>query len=263
MQHIRARRPDQLDAGPLGVSNYRQQLGRSVELGVPTKYGLAMTLVQAGATQRTGDKGAGAEGLAGRAAGDSLATLLQVTCTYAGANDANNTRPLAIRGRIDWGTDGHQAQAYFDWFNGTVLQVSASFVKVTAEVVPNYGSGDAAPTYSDTAIVTVGATVGYAAANRPAPTLTQQLRLSATPPAAPTAVVAIPRFARRLWWLGPALTSAEWAMGPGALQLLGQVDPLGVTTRQPYERPGFATHLQLTGNVGAATLNHLVWELAL
>lgn len=264
--HAISKRPDWFEAGPLGTSNFRQQLGRSVVLGGPSKYGLRSVLVFAGATQRTKQhKSEGLIGLAGRAAGDSAASLVQVSCTYRGLNDQNAARPLQIRGEIAWGTDGHQCQAYFDWMNGTVIQVSASFVRVTAEVVPNLGSGDTVPTFDTLALTEVGATIGYSGANRPPPTFTQQFRLAATGGGVTPEqlVVTIPRFARKLWWLGPDLSDVRWAIGPGAGQTIAQVDPDGLQQRTPYERPGPATHLQITGNTGGATYNALVWELAL
>lgn len=253
--------------GPLGLDNYRQQLGRSFELGAPVE-ALKRTLVQAGATQRR-DRDrqlydVGLNGLERRAPGDSAAALLQVTCSYRGTNEANAESPLVVRGQIDWGVDGHQCSAYFDWLNGTVIQVAASFVRVIAQVVPYFGGNDEEPSFSETAICTVGATVGYDATVRPPPTFTQQVRMLQTdPPALPAAVLQIPRFARRLWWQGPVPSSAQWAIGPTAAQSLGEVDPLGITQRQPYERPGGASHLLLTGSAGAATLNALVWELVL
>lgn len=248
--------------GPLGLDNYRQQLGRSAEVGTPTPAGLKAVLIYTGATQK--HNALLPNGMALRAHGDAAASLLQVSCTYRSGNAAATARPLQIRGQIDWGTDGHQCTAYFDWLNGTVLQVSASSVRVVAEVVPNMGSADLVPTFDAAAIATVGATIGYGGANRPPPTFTQQLRLPATTlPTLPTSVVAIPLYARRLWWRGPVLSSVQWAIGPGAGQTLGEVDPAGLTTRQAYERPGPATHLQITGNGGPTTLNGLVWELAL
>jgi hypothetical protein len=250
-----------LTRGPLGTKNFRQQLGRSVELGDPSKYGNRMTLVYTGATQVQG-KAAG--GLSARAAGDAMASVVQVTCTYRGANAANVDRPLTVRGRVDWGTDGHQSSSYFDWLNGTCIQVAGSFCQVVAEVVDVYAGADEAPTHSTTALVTVGATIALGASNRPAPTYTQQLRmLQDAAPALPTATLQIPRFARRLWWLGPQPTSVQWAAGPNVALVLGEVDPLGINTRQPYERPGPATHLYVVGLAGGATLNTLMWELVL
>jgi hypothetical protein len=260
--HAISRKRDWFEAGPLGTSNFRQQLGRSVDLGTPSKYGLKQILVFAGATQRTHDRGAGRHGLAGRAAGDSAASVLQVSCTYRGLNEAAAARPLQVRGEIAWGTDGHQCSAYFDWLNGTVLQVSASFCRITAEVVPNLSISDEVPTFDPEALVEVGATIGYSGANRPPPTFTQQLRLEPDGETLQTGVVAIPRFARSLRWLGPVLTEVQWAIGPGAGQAIAQVDPDGLQTRWKYERPGPATHLQVIGN-NTATLNALVWELAL
>lgn len=246
--------------GPIGTDNYRKQLGRSFNLGLPVEK-LKETLVYTGATQRTR---AGANGMAGRAPGDAVASLYQITCSYRGNNDANDDRPLVVRGQIDWGVDGHQCTAFFDWLNGAIVQVAASFVRVSAQVVPQYGGDDEAPSFSEDAICVVGATIGYGAAIVAPATYTQQIRLEQTaPPALPTVALDIPRFARRLWWLGPVPSSAQWANGPSSAQALGEVDPLGLNTRQAYERPGGASQLLIAGNAGLPTLNSLVWELSL
>lgn len=243
--------------GPLGLDNYRKQLGRSFELGDPLERTKCI-LLYCGATQN----------LAGddtrRAAGDAAASLISVSCTYRSHNEANADRPLTVRGTIEWGTDGHQCVAQYDWLNGTVIQVSASFIKVVAQIVDTQALGDEAPTHDPDAICTVGATIGYWGAARLAPTLTQQVALAgeAAPAPLPTAVLAIPRFARRLWWLGPVPTSALWALGPNPGQEIANIDPAGLTVRQPYERPGPATHVHLTG-VAAVTLNTLTWELVI
>jgi len=246
------------DDGPLGNRNYRKQLGRSDELGDPVQKDRAM-LVMAGATQHTDDPSL--DGLARRAEGDAAASLIQVTCTYAIRAAGAGTRPLSVRGKISWGTDGHAAEASFDWLNGTVIQVAASYVSVVAELVDTRAVGDEEASHDPLAVVTVGALVGYWSGNRLPPTLTQQLFLPAEVPAA-EASIEIPRFARRLWWTGPVPSSAVWALGPGAGQTIAQVDPAGITQTQGYERPGIATHLQIVGNAGA-TLNNLVWELVL
>lgn len=251
---MRQARQDWFERGPLGLDNYRKQLGRSDILCTARQKNKAI-LLQAGATQNLrGDD-------TQRAVGDAAASAMQISCTYRPDNDAALARPLQVRGLIQWGTDGHQAESYFDWLNGTVIQVSGSFVRVIAEIVDNLGAGESEPTHDPDAQVTVGATLGYWNAARLAPTLTQQLRLVGADPG-PAAVVVIPRFARRLWWTGPVLTDVQWAIGPGAGMTLGAVDPAGMLTRQGYERPGNATHLQITGNV-TTTLNTLTWELVL
>lgn len=247
------------DQGPLGLNNYRRQLGRSFELGGPSGK-LKETLVFTGATQRTDPRVA----MAARAPGDAAASLVQITCTYRGENTDNAARPLTVRGQVDWGTDGHQSTAYFDWLNGAVVQVSGSFVRVTAEIVGVLSVEDTTPTFDPDAVVTVGATIGYGGATRPPPTLTQQVRLVQDGVDPPQAVLTIPRFARRLWWLGPAPASVAWAAGPTAALELAQIDPLTVSTRQAYERPGVATHVRITGNGGPTPqLNTLTWELVL
>jgi hypothetical protein len=99
--------------GPLGLDNYRQQLGRSAALGTATPAGLKAVLIYTGATQKHNKLLPNGMGL--RAHGDAAASLLQISCTYRSGNAAATARPLQIRGQIDGGTDGHQCTAYFDW----------------------------------------------------------------------------------------------------------------------------------------------------
>ena len=243
--------------GPLGLSNFRRQLGRSFVLCTDQQRDQE-TLLFLGATQ---NREAGL-GLDKRADGDAAASLVQISCTYESENDANVTRPLQVRGTIAWGTDGHQCVADFDWVNGTIVQVSASFVKVSARIVDNLNATDVAPTHDPAAAVKVGATVGYWASSRLAPTFTQQVRLVGSDEVpAPEIAIVIPRFARRLWLYGPALGDVQWAIGPNPGQEIAIVDA-PVTSRQGYERPGCATHLVLTG-LPIVTLSTLVWELVL
>lgn len=242
--------------GPLGLRNFRRQLGRSFVLCTNAQRDHE-TLLFLGATQ---NREVG-RGLDKRADGDAAASLVQISCTYESENDANTARPLQVRGQVAWGTDGHQCVADFDWVNGTIVQVSASFIKVTARIVDNFDADDTVPTHDPAAAVRVGATIGYWASSRLAPTYTQQVRLVGASPVAPEVAVAIPRFARRLWMYGPNLSAVRWAIGPSAGQEIATVDA-PVTSRQGYERPGCATHLVLTG-LPINTLNTLVWELVL
>jgi hypothetical protein len=243
--------------GPLGLRNFRRQLGRAFVLCTAAQKSQE-TLLFLGATQNRD-----VNRLDPRADGDAAASLVQISCTYEGVNEQNAARPLQIRGTIAWGTDGHQCVAEFDWLNGTIVQVSGSFIKVSARIVDNFDADDVLPTHDPLAAVRVGATIGYWAASRLAPTFTQQIRLDGTPPLlAPVVAVAIPRFARRVWILGPTLSDVDWAIGPAAGQEIAQVDAAGVNSRQAYERPGCATHLVLTGNP-TVTLTTLTWELVL
>ena len=250
--------------GPLGLRNYRRQLGRSATLCTAQQRDVE-TLLFLGATQNRNVKG-----LDPRAEGDAAASLLQISCTYEGLNEANATRPLQVRGTIAWGTDGHQCVADFDWLNGTIVQVAASFVKVSARIVDNLAAAEVVPTHDPLAAVRVGATVGYWGAAKLAATFTTQVRLDST--AAPaSAAIAIPRFARRLWInMQPPqtnlLSAANWAIGPAAAQEVAQLDnfgPAAIQSRAPYERPGYATHLSLTGTLAQNVLVTLVWELDL
>lgn len=251
--------------GPLGTQNYRRQLGRSFVLCSAAQKD-RVTLVYTGATQNA-PEGQLRKGLDLRAEGDAAASLVQVSCTYEGQNAENAERPLQVRGTIAWGTDGHQCSAEFDWNNGTILQVAASFVKVSARIVDNLTATDLVPTHNADAAVQVGATIGYWASARLAPTLTQQGRLDGTVEA-PVVVFPIPRFARRLW-IGlstPEATfgDAQWALGAAAGQEFAVIDTVAnISSRTPYERPGPATHVVLTGTLGQVFLTTLTWELVL
>ncbi|HKY36463.1 MAG TPA: hypothetical protein VJN18_11020 [Polyangiaceae bacterium] len=260
MRTARSTELDWFRGGPLGLDNYRRQLGRSAVLCSDAQ-ALQQTLIFTGATQNRSARGKG--DLQGRADGDAAASLVQVSCTYESLNAQNADRPLYIRGTIAWGTDGHQCVAEFDWLNGTIVQVCGSSIKVSARIVGNLGATDEAPTFDPAAAVRVGATIGYWASSRLAPTLTTQVRLAGAEPPDPNAqvAVAIPRFARRLWVVGPTLTALQWAIGPNLGQEIGAVDA-PVSSRQGYERPGVATHLVLTGGL-VSTLTTLTWELAL
>lgn len=239
----------QANYGPLGLRNFRRQLGRSEELGDPVQAGekLRVILVQSGATAK-GDN---------RAIGDALASSMTITCSYNSQNQANDERPLMIQGVVEWGTDGHQAHARFDWLNGTTVHVSSSFVRVVAEVIDNYANGEAAPSHDPEAVVTVGCFLGYYRASGFSPTLTQQALMTADA----TTIVEIPAFARELTLYGAQVTSAQWLLGPASALAFGAVDSAGIATAQRYVRPGPATHIALSGPL--AGLRTLVWGLSL
>lgn len=230
--------------GPLGLENYRKQLGRSDEIGEPKPGKRRVILVETGATQKH----------SGRAQGDAAASAISVTCTYKGVNAANGTRPLQIRGILEWGTDGHQAHAEFDWLNGTVVHVAGSFFRVMAELVDNESTTDEAPTHSDEALANCGAFVAYYPSSRRPPTLTTQIRLLANA----AAVVTIPAFARSLTIYGPTLSNADWLLSPtGAIAAIDSPP----APSQSYLRPGPATHVSIASPI--AGLQNLVWELCL
>lgn len=232
------------DHGPLGLKNFRRQLGRSDELGDPKPGKQRAILVETGATQKGSD----------RAKGDAAASSITITCTYEGLNEANQARPLQVRGLVEWGTDGHQAQARFDWLNGTTLHIAGSFVRVIAEIIDNQAAGEEEPSHSAEALVRVGAFVGYFASSRLAPSLTTQVALAANT----LTSVEIPTFARALILYGPTLSQAEWRLSPTGV--LGSIasPPL---PGERYTRPGPATHVALQSPI--AGLQTLVWELSL
>jgi len=235
--------------GPLGLANYRRQLGRSEQLGDPVPAGekLRVILLQSGATGRNDN----------RALGDAAASSMTITCSYRSDNAANDARPLQVRGLVQWGTDGHQASAYFDWLNGTTLHIASSFVRVIAEVVDNLTAAEVTPTHSAEAICTVGAFLGYFASSQLSPTLTEQVRLEEDG----TEIVEIPQFARELTVYGPQVDNAQWLLGPTLGLAFGAVDPAGLASSQRYVRPGPATHVALQADLpGVRTL---VWGLAL
>lgn len=235
--------------GPLGLQNYRRQLGRSEELGDPVAAGdkLRVVLVQSGATGH-GDV---------RAYGDAASSSMTVTCSYRSQNAANDARPLQIQGVIEWGCDGHQCAARFDWHNGTTVHIGGSFVRVVAEVVDNIANGETEPSHDPEAIVTVGAFLAYYRSAGESPTLTQQALLEA----GVTSVIEIPAFARSLTMYGPLLSSAQWLLGADPALAFAAVDPIGLSSSNSYVRPGPATHIALASDL--AGLRTLVWGLTL
>lgn len=234
--------------GPLGLRNYRNQMGRSETLGDPVAAGekLKVILLQSGATGRNDD----------RALGDAASQSITITCSYDSQNAENDDRPLMVQGVVDWGCDGHQCTARFDWLNGTTLHIAGSFVRVVAEVVDNRANDEEEPSHNVEAIAQVGAFLGYYRASGLSPTLTQQALLAVDA----TTVIEIPRFARELSLYGAQVTNAQWLLGPASALAFAPVDPLGVGSAQRYVRPGPATHIALSGLAGLRTL---VWGLSL
>lgn len=241
--------------GPLGLLNFRRQLGRSDELGDPLPVNKTRAiLVETGATSK-GKK---------RAEGDAAASMLTISCSYDGNNDANTQRPLQIRGLVEWGTDGHQLGARFDWLHGTAIHVAGSFVRVIAEIEDNataleVSEGQLVLTHNTQAIARVGAVVAYGSHGGRAPTFTAQIALLAGAPL----VIGIPTFANALTIYGPALTDAQWALAPSPAGAFAPVatPPAVPSSAIVYPRPGPATHLVLTSP--ADSMQTLVWGLAL
>lgn len=244
------------ERGPLGLANFRRQLGRSDELGDPEPANKTRAiLVETGATQKGN----------ARAEGDAASSALTITCTYEGLNEKNAERPLQIRGLVEWGADGHQARAYFDWLHGTTIRIAGSFVRVIAEIEENATPADVAddqlvPTYNREALVRVGAFVGYVpigGARRP--TFTTQVLLAAGAPL----IIPAPSFAVGLTIYGPALTDAAWLLGPDVALAFAPIATPPAVPSSPiaYPLPGPATHVAISS--AAAGLQTLVWELAL
>lgn len=241
--------------GPLGSENYRNQLGRSDEMGTRGAGDKRrVVLVYAGATNAR-DK---------RPIGDSLASALCITTTYDSANNTNNiARPLDLVGVLRWGVDGHQSEALFDWLNGTTVHVVASFVEVIAQLRPVIAAGENEFSNTSNALMRAGAFVGYFSGSRVAPTMTQQVLVSNL-----VHILEIPEYARALAFYGDSVpTNVQWAIGPAAALAFANVDlvtvPIEANGRR-YPRPGVATHLVLTAAEGqVGDLWNCVWELCL
>jgi len=252
-QHLKPDRVDWLSHGPLGYANANQSLGRSAILGGDSPQGTKATLLFASAN---------AKGASTRAVGDSAASAMCITTTYELLNDVAQASPPRVVGKLQWGTDGHQAECYFDWVNGTTIQVSASSCEVSCELVAvldSLGNEILDPDAS----IRVGAFVGYWESGRRAPTFTQQVKLDAPSEddPSPAAMLAIPRFARGLTLYGSPADQTQWAIGPQASLVIAPVDLSGVKSGVNYLRPGAAQYLYLEGNT--APMLTAVWELAL
>lgn len=155
------------DLGPLGADNMRRQQGRSFRLHTNTTPGIGVQPGQAPTTRErlifTGGVGKGNEGI-----GDAYASACTLACSITGRG--------TVRGKIEWGTDGHSNTAYFDWLQGTVIHVAGAAFTLEAELVADAADEELAGDLD----VTVGASIGYYAAGRRAPTRTLY---GAAPPA--------------------------------------------------------------------------------
>lgn len=242
-----------INMGPLGLENQRMCLGRSAELGHREKEGLSQTLVYASAVGK-GER---------RAPGDSLASAMAVTCSYRASNDEARARPPRVLGKIKWGTDGHQCTAYFDWMNGTVLQVTSSSIEVSCEIITSPTPDDLVGAIDPEAKINVGAFLGYWPSSRKAPTLTDLVPMPAPTDDAPGFVyLLIPEFARAVTIYGVPPEQAQWASGPNASAFqFAPVDTTVIKSSVQYQRPGNATHLYLQSETQA--FYTVVWELAL
>lgn len=201
-----------------------------------------------------------------RAIGDSAASVLTVSCSLELANDSARARPPRVVGLVEWGTDGHQCAAHFDWVQGTVLQVACSSVRVIAELTETMVvDPDISIDYPEDAVVRVGAVVGYMPASRVPLTYTQQLRLADNGQGAGIGLVPVPPFARELRVYGPnqAPGQCEWRCGENPNYQLGQIYSPGpnLSSQVDYLVPGVASHLFIRRNDG--DLYNLVWSLAL
>jgi len=145
--------------GPLGAANMRRQQGRSFRLHTTTTPGIGLQPGQAPTTRErliyTGGLGKGNEGT-----GDAYASACTLACSITGRG--------TVRGKIEWGTDGHSNVVFFDWLQGTVIHVAGSAFTLEAELVPTA----AEELLADDLDVTVGASIGYYAAGRRSPTRT-------------------------------------------------------------------------------------------
>lgn len=244
---------DLMTYGPLGLKNAKQKLGSSAELGLRLPEGRRATLVYASANNK-GHK---------RAVGDSLASALAITCSYRLDNDAAKASPPRVLGLIKWGNDGHQAQAYFDWLNGTVVQVTASSVEVSCELVDSPTPDNLTRPIDPAARVNVGAFVGYRSSSRKSPTLTDLVAIPAPTDEEPGFVyLPIPEFARSVAIYGVPPDQAQWCSGPDSTAFqFAPVDTTVIKSSANYQRPGPATHLYLQSETSAFMT--VVWELVL
>lgn len=201
-----------------------------------------------------------------RAVGDSAASVLTVSCSLELSNESARARPPRVVGLVEWGTDGHQCSALFDWVQGTVLQVACSSVRVIAELAETMVVNPEIPIdYPQEAVVRVGAVVGYMPASRVPLTYTQQLRLEDNGSGDGIGLVPVPTFARelRVYGANGAPAQCEWRAGANPNFQLGQVASPGpaLSSQVDYKIPGVASHLFIRRTVG--DLYNLVWSLAL
>jgi hypothetical protein len=124
---------------------------------------------------------------------DSLAISTTIACHVEQQSTNNpNDRPSVV-GHLQWGTDGSNHNAEFDFCNGVQLCVAGSYVELSAAIDTDApGNGDPAadpPTFHP---VKVFGSIGYIPPSPRVPVRTRYLAF----PGAGNAMVTVPAFAR-------------------------------------------------------------------
>ncbi len=124
---------------------------------------------------------------------DSLAVSTTIACHVEQQSTGTPSDRPSIVGFLNWGTDGTQHEAEFDFINGVQLCVAGSYVQLTAAIdTAAPGNGDPTanpPTFHP---VKVFGSIGYIPPSPRTPVRTRYLAF----PGAGNAVITVPPFAR-------------------------------------------------------------------
>lgn len=114
--------------GPLGNDNLRRRIGLGAELSRDGEQNRKVCLIKASG------------GL-----DDALAHALTLTCGQIDESDPSTlpaTRMYRLEGIMQWGSQGAQQTARFDWNNGTVVRPVCGGVNLECEILPAFGQTD-------------------------------------------------------------------------------------------------------------------------
>lgn len=230
-----ASQEDLTNYGPLGCENMRQAAGMGAVLGQGQPQGLKVRLIDASM----------------HLFGDSLAQSMTVTCGLSPDDRASASRAHRVEGILEWGTQGVQQTARFDWVNGTVVRLVSASVQLTAELLPPLTE----ETPGTEAIAKVLAHVGYGTpvSGRGA-TLT---RRGVSVGLAGVSFV-VPSFANAVSLFFSGTCTLTWFTRGGA-SLTG---PFTVTPSESYPVPNSAYSLLATPSIDGGTIL-CIWALTI
>lgn len=216
--------------GPLGLRGRNRQRGRSVTLGGTTRSNpnpTRATLVNVG--MRGSDE-------------DALASCMTVSLGASAQSDPNN--PQFVQAQLLWGTDGHQHEATVDVTPGTVVQVSAAYVRVNAYLVPLLNDNQVVPALPEGSVV-VGATIGYGSCGRFSTRYTEQFVLDD----GASLIRPVPAFAHSFGAVSTFAKSVDWLTSAAVGAIIGTSSFDSTNPEMPV--PGCASHIQWNGTPGA------------
>lgn len=165
---------------------------------------------------------------------------------------------------VQWGVGGSSTQAVLDYVNGVTFSVTASWVRVLAQISQNHVNGDISGTPAQ---YVVGAFVGPGVTF--SPNAQRTVYVDSIANNASSLVFEVPRFARRALVVGcdpaaaatTAATLSFW-QSPNATHNVGNFFQSG-NQPGPFLIPNAAQYFTVTNTSGTDMLMSVVFELAL